>query len=67
MSKSKEKVIEIDDDELDFLLGLLAEPAFDPKIPSEPVAPSSVRSNARRMSPEVTTSPSNSDDEGSFG
>ncbi|XP_024042910.1 uncharacterized protein LOC112099700 [Citrus clementina] len=54
MSKSKEKVIEIDDDELDFLLGLLAEPAFDPRIPLEPVAPSSVRSSARRMSPEKT-------------
>lgn len=67
MSKSKEKVIEIDDDELDFLLGLLAEPAFDPRIPLELVAPSSVRSSTRRMSPEVTTSPSNSDDEGSFG
>ncbi|XP_052291876.1 uncharacterized protein LOC127900711 [Citrus sinensis] len=54
MSKSKEKVIEIDDDELDFLLGLLAEPAFDPRIPLELVAPSSVRSSTRRMSPEKT-------------
>ena len=67
MSKGKEKVIEIDDDELDFLSNLLAEPAFDPRIPLEPVRPSSVRSSARRMSPEVTTWPSNSNDEGSFG
>ncbi|KAL9437986.1 hypothetical protein AB3S75_023785 [Citrus x aurantiifolia] len=65
MSKDKEKVIEIDDDELDFLPNLLAEPAFDPKIPLELVRPSSIRSSARRMSSEVTTSPSNSNDEGS--
>ena len=30
MSKGKEKVIEIDDDELDFLSSLLSDPAFDP-------------------------------------
>ena len=33
MSKGKEKVIEIDDTELDFLPNLLADSAFDPGIP----------------------------------
>ena len=67
MSKGKENVIEIDDDELDFLPDLLTEPAFNPRISLEPVRPSSVKNSAMRMSPEVTTSPSNSNDEGSFG
>ncbi|KAL9416867.1 hypothetical protein AB3S75_039951 [Citrus x aurantiifolia] len=66
MSKSKEKVIEVDDDELDFLLGLLADPAFDPRIPLEPIR-SSVGTSVRRTSPEITSSPSNSGDEGSSG
>ena len=30
MSKGKKKVIEVDDDELDFLPSLLTDPAFDP-------------------------------------
>ena len=64
MSKGKEKVIEVDDDELDFLPGLLTDPAFDPRIPLEPIS-SSIGTSARRMSPEATTS--NSDDEGSSG
>ena len=67
MSKDKEKVIEVDDDELDFLPGLLAEPAFDPRILLEPIRSANVGTSARRMSLEVTTSPSNSDDEGSSG
>ena len=62
MLKGKEKVIEVDDDELDFLPGLLADLAFDPRIPLELIR-SSVRTSARRMSPDVTTSPNNSDDE----
>ena len=64
MSKGKEKVIEVDDDELDFLPSLLVNPAFDPRIPLEPIRPS-IRTSARRMSPEATTS--NSDDDESFG
>ncbi|KAL9419262.1 hypothetical protein AB3S75_037089 [Citrus x aurantiifolia] len=64
MSKGKEKVIEVDDDELDFLPGLLADPAFDPGIPLEPIRPS-IGTSAKRMSPEATTS--NSDDDGSSG
>ena len=57
-------MIEVDDDELDFLPGLLADSAFDPRIPLEPIR-SSVGTSARRMSPEVTSSPNNSNDEGS--
>ncbi|KAL9463053.1 hypothetical protein AB3S75_000961 [Citrus x aurantiifolia] len=66
MSKGKEKLIEVDDDKLDFLSGLLAGPAFDLKILLEPIR-SSVGTSARRMSPEPTTSPSNSDDDESSG
>ncbi|KAL9450596.1 hypothetical protein AB3S75_012346 [Citrus x aurantiifolia] len=66
MPKGKEKVIEVDDDELDFLLGLLADPTFDPMILLEPIR-SSTGIGARRMSHEVTTSPSNSDNKGSSG
>ncbi|GAY61975.1 hypothetical protein CUMW_214210 [Citrus unshiu] len=66
MSKGKEKVIEIDDDELDFLPSLLANYAFDPRIPLEPIR-SSVGTSARRMSPQITSSTSNSGDEGSSG
>ena len=66
MSKGKEKVIEIDDDEPDFLFRMLIEPIFDSKIPLEPVGNSSVRSSARRMSPEVSTSSSKSNDDESF-
>ena len=50
MSKGKEKIIEVDDDELDFLPSLLADAAFDPGIPLEPIR-SSVGTSARRMSP----------------
>ncbi|KAL9422378.1 hypothetical protein AB3S75_034615 [Citrus x aurantiifolia] len=66
MSKDKEKVIKVDDDELDFLSGLLADPAFNPRIPLEPIR-SSVRTSARRTSPEITSSPNNSGDEGFSG
>ena len=50
MSKGKEKVVEIDDDELGFLPSLLADSAFDPGAPLEPTR-SSVGTSARRMSP----------------
>ncbi|XP_024039558.1 uncharacterized protein LOC112098159 [Citrus clementina] len=66
MSKGKEKVIEVDDDELDFLPSLLADPAFDPGIPLEPIR-SSVGTSARRMSPQTTSSSDSSDEEGSSG
>ena len=59
-------MIEVDDDELDFMPDLLADPAFDPGIPLESIK-SSVRTSARRMSPEITSSPSNSGDEGPSG
>ncbi|KAK9201751.1 hypothetical protein WN944_016957 [Citrus x changshan-huyou] len=57
MSKGKENVIEVDDDELDFLPSLLTDPAFDPGIPLEPIR-SSVGTSARRI---------DSDEEGSSG
>ena len=66
MSKGKEKVIEIDDDELDFLPSLLADSAFDLGIPLEPIR-SSVGTSVRRMSPQITSSTSNSGGEGSSG
>ncbi|KDO51670.1 hypothetical protein CISIN_1g036773mg [Citrus sinensis] len=66
MSKGKEKVIEIDDNELDFLLSLLADPAFDPGIPLELIR-FSVGTSARRMSPQITSSTSNNGDKGYFG
>ncbi|XP_052290940.1 uncharacterized protein LOC127900338 [Citrus sinensis] len=66
MSKGKEKVIEVDDDELDFPPSLLADPAFDPGIPLEPIR-SSVGTSARRMSPQTTSSSDSSDEEGSSG
>ena len=66
MSKGKEKVIEIDDDELDFLPSLLADPAFDSGLPLEPFRPSVVTS-ARRLSPQITSSTGDSGDEGTFG
>ena len=64
MSKGKEKVTEVGDDELDFLSGLLTNPAFDPGIPLELIR-SSLGNSARRMSLEATTS--NNDDDGSSG
>ncbi|KAL9451803.1 hypothetical protein AB3S75_013387 [Citrus x aurantiifolia] len=64
MSKGKEKVIEVDDDELDFLPSLLTDPAFDPGVPLEPIR-SSVGTSARRMSPPTTSSSGSSDEEGS--
>ncbi|KAL9425706.1 hypothetical protein AB3S75_032631 [Citrus x aurantiifolia] len=63
MSKGKEKVIKVDDDELDFLPSLLTDPAFDLGIPLEPIR-SSVGTSARRMSPQTTSSSGNSDEEG---
>ena len=66
MSKGKDKVFEIEDDELGFLPSLLAGLAFDPEIPLEPIR-SSVGTSARRMSPQITSSTGNSDDEGSSG
>ncbi|XP_052295796.1 uncharacterized protein LOC127901830 [Citrus sinensis] len=66
MSKGKEKVIEVDDDELDFLPSLLTNPAFDPGIPLEPIK-SSVGTSARRTSPQTTSSSGNSNEEGSSG
>ena len=50
MSKGKEKVIEVDDDELDLLPSLIIDPAFDPGIPLEPIK-FSVGTSARRISP----------------
>ena len=66
MSKGKEKLVEVDDDELDFLPSLLTDSAFDPRIPLEPIR-SSVGSSARRMSPQTTFSSRDSDEEGSSG
>ena len=62
MSKAKEKVIEVDDDELDFLPSLLADPAFDPGIPLETIR-SNVGTSARRTSPQIPSSTSNSGNE----
>ncbi|XP_015384306.1 uncharacterized protein LOC107176391 [Citrus sinensis] len=56
MSKGKEKVVEIDDDELDFLPSLLADPAFDLGIPLEPIR-YSVGTSARRMIPGKKDTP----------
>ncbi|GAY51663.1 hypothetical protein CUMW_135930 [Citrus unshiu] len=64
MSKGKKKVIEVDNDELDFLPSLLTDPAFDPGIPLEPIR-SSVGTSAMRISPQTTSSSGNSDEEGS--
>ncbi|KAH9782741.1 MDIS1-interacting receptor like kinase 2 [Citrus sinensis] len=64
--KSKEKVIEIHDDELDFLPSLLTDPAFDPGIPLKPIR-SSVGTSARRTSPQIPSSASNNGDNGFSG
>ena len=66
MSKGKEKVVEIDDDELSFLPGPLTNPAFDPGIPLEPVR-FSVGTSARRMSPQTTSTSGNSGEVESSG
>ncbi|XP_052287277.1 uncharacterized protein LOC127898827 [Citrus sinensis] len=66
MSKGKEKVVEVGDDELGFLPSLPADFAFDPGIPLEPIR-SSVGTSARRMSPQTTPSSDSSDEEGSSG
>ncbi|XP_024043379.1 uncharacterized protein LOC112100034 [Citrus clementina] len=66
MSKGKEKVIEVDDDELDFLPSLLTDPAFDPEIPLEPIR-SSVRTSARSMSPQTTSTSGSNGEDGSSG
>ena len=66
MLKGKEKVIKLDDEKLDVMSGLLADPAFDLRIPLKSIR-SSVRTNAKRTSPEITSLPCNSGDEGSSG
>ncbi|KAH9684650.1 hypothetical protein KPL70_013634 [Citrus sinensis] len=66
MSKGKEKVIEVDDDELDFLPSLLTDLTFDPGIPLKPIR-SSVGTSSRRMSPQTASLSGNSSEEGSFG
>ncbi|KAL9434026.1 hypothetical protein AB3S75_028791 [Citrus x aurantiifolia] len=66
MSKGKEKVVEISDDEQDFLPSLLTDPAFDPGIPLEPVR-SSVGTSARRMSPQTTSTSGSNGEDGSSG
>ncbi|XP_052287233.1 uncharacterized protein LOC127898786 [Citrus sinensis] len=66
MSKGKEKVVEVGDDELGFLPSLPADFALDPGIPLEPIR-SSVGTSARRMSPQTTSSSDSSDEEGSSG
>ncbi|KAL9460439.1 hypothetical protein AB3S75_003613 [Citrus x aurantiifolia] len=66
MSKGKEKVVEIDDDELGFLPSLLTDPAFDPGIPLEPVR-SSVGTSTRRMSPQTTFTSGSNGEDGSSG
>ncbi|GAY34724.1 hypothetical protein CUMW_277080 [Citrus unshiu] len=63
MSKGKEKVIVVDDDELDFLPSLLTDPAFDPGIPLEPIR-SSVGTSAKGMSLQTTSSSGNSGEGG---
>ena len=62
MSKGKEKVVEIDDDELGFLPSLLTDPAFDPGIPLELIR-SSDGTSARRMSPQTTSTSGSSGEE----
>ena len=64
MSKGKEKVVEIDDDELGFLPNLLPDPAFDTGILLEPIR-SSVGTSARRMSPQITSTSGSGGEEGS--
>ncbi|KAL9422548.1 hypothetical protein AB3S75_034761 [Citrus x aurantiifolia] len=66
MSKGKEKVVEIDDDEIGFLPNLLTDPAFDPGIPLEPIR-SSVGTSARRLSPQTTSTSGSNDEERSSG
>ncbi|KAL9448161.1 hypothetical protein AB3S75_015602 [Citrus x aurantiifolia] len=66
MSKGKEKIVEIDDDELGFLPSLLTDPAFDPGIPLEPIR-SSVGTSARRMSPQTTSTSGSNGEDGSSG
>ncbi|XP_052295262.1 uncharacterized protein LOC127901752 [Citrus sinensis] len=66
MSKGKEKVIEVDDDGLDFLPSLLTDPAFDPEILLEPIR-SSVRTSTRSMSPQTTSTSGSNGEDGSSG
>ena len=66
MSKGKEKVVEVGDDELGFLPSLPADSAFDPGAPLEPTR-SSVGTSARRMSPQTTSTSGSSGEEGSSG
>ncbi|KAL9421655.1 hypothetical protein AB3S75_034015 [Citrus x aurantiifolia] len=66
MSKGKEKVVEIDDDELGFLPSLLTNPAFDPGILLEPIR-SGIGTSARRMSSQATSTSGSSSKEGSSG
>ncbi|KAL9450545.1 hypothetical protein AB3S75_012302 [Citrus x aurantiifolia] len=67
MSKGEEKIIDIDDDdELEFLLSLLTDAAFDPRLPLEP-SRSDIGTRARRMSPEITSLSRNSGEVGTSG
>ncbi|XP_052297336.1 uncharacterized protein LOC127902459 [Citrus sinensis] len=66
MSKGKEKVVEVGDDELGFLPSLPADSTFDPGAPLEPTR-SSVGTSARRMSPQTTSTSGSSGEEGSSG
>ncbi|XP_024047927.1 uncharacterized protein LOC112101481 [Citrus clementina] len=66
MSKGKEKVVEVGDDELGFLPSLLADSAFDPGAPLEPTR-TSVGTSARRTSPHTTSTSRSSGEEGSSG
>ncbi|XP_052290096.1 uncharacterized protein LOC112498954 [Citrus sinensis] len=66
MSKGKEKVVEIDDNEIGFLPNLLTDPAFDLGIPLEPIR-SSVGTSARRLSPQTTSTSGSNDKERSSG
>ncbi|XP_024035552.1 uncharacterized protein LOC112096359 [Citrus clementina] len=66
MSKGKERVVEVGDDELGFLPSLPADSAFDPGAPLRPTR-SSVGTSARRMSPQTTSTSGSSGEEGSSG
>lgn len=55
MSKGKEKVIEIiDDDELSFLSDMLKRFGFNPKTPLKNIANPNVKDNTKRTSSKVS-------------
>lgn len=55
MSKGKEKVIEIiDDDELSFLSGMLKRFGFNPKTPLKNITDPNVKDNTKRTSSKVS-------------